>query len=56
MIDYKNPSTFGKLMKVVQKYNLEYYTDCYHVVQLKWNGKWRPYDYVMQFDKRLSIQ
>lgn len=56
MIDYKNGNTLFKIYKRLKELRFVSYTDSHGVVMVRWLGEWRPYDYVMQYDKRLVIQ
>lgn len=54
-MNYKDGVTLGKIYKKLQELRLKSYTDAQGVVQVQWQGNWKPYDYVMQFDKRMEI-
>lgn len=55
MIDYKNPTTMGKIMKRIVELRSRYYVDADGVVQTFWGGSWLSWHEVMLLDKRLVI-
>lgn len=55
MIDYKNATTMGKIMKRITDLRLRYYVDGAGVVRTYWGGSWVEWHKVAERDARLKI-
>lgn len=55
LMNYKDPTLHGKIMRKIRERCQPYYTgkDC--TVYVKWSGVWTPYHDVAKLDKRLQI-
>lgn len=54
-MNYKDGKLLFKIYKKLQELRLVNYTDCYGVVQVRWQGAWKDYHEVMKLDKRLEV-
>lgn len=54
MIDYKDPTVLGKIMKKVVELRLRYYIDGDGVVQTYYNGTWWDWESVLKRDPRMA--
>lgn len=44
---------FGEIMKNIKECRWQYYVAACGEVMVKWNGVWKPWDEVKQWDKRM---